>query len=269
MSATIEQSIANLIQTLQRMRCCAYGVQYPPSQTLTCLERLQTEVRPTLEVLERKARGEEIKEWAYLRAGSWSGLLLQLVEEVVSAYRNDPGPGVTEAQKNLLTAGYLDDVQNGCMYELTQYGDALPHTDILPCVESKAHAQPGMPWQEAAERMERLQKQGAAFTSQQQLANDFHCGVATISKAIKRTPSLQDWAQKPGGSPKSQSINAVVTDCTAQSRELNPEDDAAVREFIELADPEVKAWFLALSPEDQLAYVNDPDKHQTILGRKP
>jgi hypothetical protein len=53
-----------------------------------------------------------------------------------------------------------------------------------------------------------------------------------------------------------------------QSRELPPEDDLAIREFVEKADRETKAWFLALSVDEQLAYLDDPDRHPKILGRK-
>jgi hypothetical protein len=61
----------------------------------------------------------------------------------------------------------------------------------------------------------------------------------------------------------------MVTDRAAQRRELPPEDEVAIREFIERADPETRAWFLALPAEDQLAYLDDPDEHTRILGRRP
>jgi hypothetical protein len=61
----------------------------------------------------------------------------------------------------------------------------------------------------------------------------------------------------------------VIVESKAQRREPDPADEAAVREFIEQAAPDVKAWFLALPFEDQLDFVSDPDKHQKILGRKP
>jgi hypothetical protein len=124
-------------------------------------------------------------------------------------------------------------------------------------------------WQEAAERMERLRKQGEAFSTQGTLADNFGCSTSTINKAINKTPSLQAWAKPEGTAPpRAQSLIGVVTDNVAQSRDPNPEDDAAIREFIEQADAETKAWFLALSTDKQLAIVNDPDKHPKILGRK-
>jgi hypothetical protein len=140
-----------------------------------------------------------------------------------------------------------------------------------------------MSWQEAAERMERLRQQGEQFTSQPKLAKQFGCSSGTINKAIHNTPALRTWAMV-DAIPKAQSINAVVTDTKPQERELGPEDEAAIREFIETADSETRAWFLALPPADQIAYLNDPDAnpiaedgttkgkgrlHKRILGRKP
>ena len=61
----------------------------------------------------------------------------------------------------------------------------------------------------------------------------------------------------------------TVTDRTAQSRELDPADEAAIQEFIENADDETKVWFLAQTTENQLAYLDDPDKHQKVFGRRP
>jgi hypothetical protein len=127
-----------------------------------------------------------------------------------------------------------------------------------------------MMWQEAAEKMERLRSQGEAFTSQHKLAAQLGCSSGTINKAIRETPELQAWAKRQTeGTPRAQSLNEVVTHRTPQSRELDPADDAAIREFIEQADPQTKAWFLALPPETQLEVAKDPDKHHQILGRKP
>src|SRR5262249_23492358 len=97
------------------------------------------------------------------------------------------------------------------------------------------------------------------------------CSSATIHKAIKQTPSLQKWAERKGAAvPKAQSLQDVVADGTAQSREPNPEDEAAIREYLErdLTHQE-RGFFNGLSREQQLDFLNDPDKHQTILGRKP
>lgn len=128
----------------------------------------------------------------------------------------------------------------------------------------------GMAWKEAADRMERLRSQGGPWTSQQNMAKRLGCSSSTINKAIHETPSLQAWAKgKVAARPRAQSLNDVVTDRTAESRELDPADEAALREFIEKADPETKTWFLALSLHDQLAHLDDPDKHDRIFGRKP
>jgi len=128
----------------------------------------------------------------------------------------------------------------------------------------------GVSWQDAAERMERLRAQGEPFTSRHTLAKRFGCSSGTIHKAIQRTPSLQAWAKSEcPTAPRAQSLNDVVTDRAAQHCELDPADDAAIREFIEGADTDAKAWFLALSTEDQLSYLNDPGKHTRIRGRKP
>jgi hypothetical protein len=130
----------------------------------------------------------------------------------------------------------------------------------------------GITWQDAAERMERLRSQGEPFTSQQELARRFGCSPATIHKAIHETESLEVWAKRPTAAPRAQGINPIVTDRTPQRSEPDPEDDAAIREFIEGADPEEKAWFHAQSRDDQLSHLNylaehpellsDPDKHQ-------
>jgi hypothetical protein len=126
-----------------------------------------------------------------------------------------------------------------------------------------------MSWQDVAERLERRRAQGEPFTSYGRLAKELGCSNYTAHKAVRRTESLQTWAKRPAAAPVAQSLNEVVTDQSAQGRELDPADDAAIREFIESADPETRAWFLALPLDQQLEVVNDTDKHPKILGRKP
>lgn len=133
----------------------------------------------------------------------------------------------------------------------------------------------GMKWQEAAERLEWLRQQGKSFTSQKKLAGQLGCSPATINKAIDKTASLQAWA-KVDAVPKAQSINEVVLDNVAHGRESGPEDEAAIREYLEREDisPDERAFFNGLSTEDQLAFLDDPDAdnrtlHQRILDRKP
>lgn len=69
----------------------------------------------------------------------------------------------------------------------------------------------------------------------------------------------------------------MVTDRTPQDTELNPRDDAAIREYLEREDltREERAFFNGLSTEGQLEFLSDlpdkypPDKNPRILGRKP
>jgi hypothetical protein len=123
--------------------------------------------------------------------------------------------------------------------------------------------------QSVAERLERLRKQGESFTSQHKLAEQLGCSPGTVNKAIKQAPSLKKWAKRSESDPRAQSLTEMVTDRTAQSCEPDPQDSVAIPEFVEQADPQTRASFLALPSDKQLEVVNDPDKHQTILGRKP
>ncbi|HKI33597.1 MAG TPA: hypothetical protein VKA46_17210 [Gemmataceae bacterium] len=134
----------------------------------------------------------------------------------------------------------------------------------------------GMSWQEVVERLQRLRTQGEPFTSQKKLADVFGCSSYTINKAIKETPALHVWAKarsakQSTAAPRAQSLNDVVTDRTAQNRELDPADDVAIREYLEREDltSAERAFFNSLTQEDQLDFLNDPDKHRNILGRKP
>lgn len=128
--------------------------------------------------------------------------------------------------------------------------------------------------EEVAERLERLQKQGEKYTSQATLAKQIGCSSYTVNKAIHSIPSLALWA-KVEPVPKVQSASAIVTDQIAQNREPLPEDGAAIREYLERDDisPDERAFFIGLSTEDQLAFLNDPDAHNgtlhpRILGRR-
>jgi hypothetical protein len=156
---------------------------------------------------------------------------------------------------------------------------AYPQAKPEPLAESSepTTAQPdksnktadGTTWQEVAARLQHLQAQGQEWTSYGQLAEQFGCSKETVYKAVKKTPELQGWVRRPTTTPQAQRFTDLVADNSAQSREPDPADDAAIREFIERADPPTKAWFLALSPKDQLTVVNDPDKFHRILKRKP
>jgi hypothetical protein len=120
--------------------------------------------------------------------------------------------------------------------------------------------------------MIRLRDQGKPWPDYRELAHRFQCSTSTIKKAIDKTPDLQRWAKREA-QPRveQQGLSGTVLDNSRQTREMNPEDDAAVREFIEKADPETKAWFLALSLDQQLAFLNDPDHeppaHKPIKAR--
>jgi hypothetical protein len=171
----------------------------------------------------------------------------------------------------------------------------------------------GMSWQEVAERLTRLRRQGEQFTSQHKLAAQLGCSSGTVTKAIWNTPELQPWAKaQPNTPPKTQSIGEAIEDRAEQRRETNPADDASIRDFIEQADPDeraflnsisgaksdyqlwyieqpgkdrerhrkayrkrietdhtVRVWFLDLPLDKKLEYLQDPDRHQKILGRKP
>lgn len=128
----------------------------------------------------------------------------------------------------------------------------------------------GMKWEAAAERLNRLRSSGEKWTSQRKMGRRIGCSISTINRAIKETPSLQEWATPIAGGPKAQSMNAVVLDRTRQSTELHPEDDAAIREFIEKCkDPTLLAAFHEMSTEAKLVYLDDDDKHPQIRGRRP
>jgi len=138
--------------------------------------------------------------------------------------------------------------------------------------EAEQSAKPnaaGMTVPEAADKLERLRSQGQPWTSYRNLVTQFGCSSATIHKAIHSSPKLTAWAKRPGAVPRAQSINPVVTDSTPQSREPDPTEEAAIREYIENANPDAKAWFINLTVEKQLEFLEDPDKHQRLLGRKP
>lgn len=133
----------------------------------------------------------------------------------------------------------------------------------------------GMSRQEVAKRLECLCERGETFTSQGKLAKTLGCSSGTVNKAIQNNPKLRQWAQRPGAVPKAQSLNPVVTDATPSSREPDPADEAAIREYLEGdRTPDERAFFNGLSREDQLAFLDDPDAHDLdepvrILGRKP
>ena len=61
----------------------------------------------------------------------------------------------------------------------------------------------------------------------------------------------------------------MVTDRASQRSEPDPADNVAIREYLESdITPEERAFFNGLSVKDQLDFLDDPDTHQRILGRK-
>jgi hypothetical protein len=197
---------------------------------------------------------------ALVDAQAHTRLLISPVCGELSSAGESVSPSRKEAIEKLADAARgellrLEGPTPSSMQTLTRFDSALPNESVH------------MTWQEAAEQMERLRAEGQAFSSQQKLADKFGCSSGTINKAIRQTPSLEAWAKRQTAAPRAQSINDVVTDRTAQSTEPNPEDNAAIREFIESADSETKAWFLGLPHEKQLEVVSDPDKHRKILKR--
>jgi hypothetical protein len=121
----------------------------------------------------------------------------------------------------------------------------------------------GMLRQEAEERLERLRTQGEKFTTQKELADRIGCSPSTAHSAIKNNPKLREWANSKsiaGPTPNAQTLENEHLSTIPQTRELSPEDDAAIREFVEKANPKDKALFLALSVDNQLKVVEDPEQ---------
>ena len=129
----------------------------------------------------------------------------------------------------------------------------------------------GMLWQDARDRLQRLRAQGEPWTSYKKLGKQVGCSPSTVHTAVQNTPSLHSWAKPPtAGTPKAQSINAVVTDRTAQSKEPDPADEVAIREYLERdLKPDERAWFNSLSRQDQIDFLDDPGQHPRIFGRAP
>lgn len=131
---------------------------------------------------------------------------------------------------------------------------------------------------EVLKALETLVDEGERYSSMRGLAQRLsektgrgEPSTSTITKAIKASPKLQTWeAQtKRRRSPRAQALDSPVLDGARQSTELSPEDDAAIREYIENADNETKAAFLGLPLDVQIMIVNDPDKYDKLLSRKP
>jgi hypothetical protein len=124
-------------------------------------------------------------------------------------------------------------------------------------------------WQQVAEKLERLRAQGEPWTSFDKMARQIGCAKATVKKAVDCKPALRAWAKRPAAPRAQQGLDGPVIDNAAQQRELAPEEEAAIREFIDHADEEERIWFLGLSVEDQLNYLDDPDPLPKDRNRSP
>jgi hypothetical protein len=138
-----------------------------------------------------------------------------------------------------------------------------------------------MTWQKAAERLERLRQRGDPFTSRGKLAKQLGCSTFTVHKAIKQTASLQAWAKRaPAKAKVQQGIEGPVLDNTPESREPNPQDEAAeieVRKVFETApaderaflhtlkgaSSEIQKWYVSLNRQDREKY---RDRWKRVVG---
>jgi hypothetical protein len=154
--------------------------------------------------------------------------------------------------------------------------------------ESSSTSADRMPCDEAAARLETIRLQGERWTSCDKMAERIQCSSSTVHKALQMKDELKTWATRTRTTPKAQSLTPykkgeghidIAAKRTAQSREPDPAEeivrreteDITIRKYLERDDlkPEERAFFNALSREDQLDFLDDPDKHQRILGRKP
>ena len=120
--------------------------------------------------------------------------------------------------------------------------------------------------------MEQLRLQGVQFTSQHDLAESFECSPSTINRAIKQTPTLQVWAKQPDAAPRvvgqtrNEKQDEVSRDKPFLSRELTPDDQAAINEYLDRKDhPEGwKEFFGGLLSQTQLEFINNPKRLKSL-----
>jgi hypothetical protein len=143
----------------------------------------------------------------------------------------------------------------------------------------------GLPWQEAAGRMERLRRQGEPFTSQATLGEQFGCAPSTVNKAIRLTPSLQGWAKRPAAPRRQapdpdraqQELKGQAFEDIAQQHEPDPADavaEADLRKWFENASPDERAFLNIIgdAPNDyKLWYITelpkDRKKHRDLFEK--
>jgi hypothetical protein len=131
---------------------------------------------------------------------------------------------------------------------------------------------PGKSKAEVTKELLRLRDAGEPFTTYEDMATRVGASSGNVHNAVKETPALQEWAKKPEATPRAQTMTEVVTDSVADERSPDPAQDTEDRELlrrVEELDPQAREWLRGLSREQQLAYLDDPDRFPQILGRKP
>ncbi len=121
----------------------------------------------------------------------------------------------------------------------------------------------GMGREEVFKRLVELWQQGEPFTTCEEMAERFGCSDTTVHRAIQRSEKLKAWAAK--GPKRTQRLDDVVLDRTAQSREPAPDDDAQLRELIEQAEPSLRA-FLHTVPPEKLRQMSADDLKQLVVN---
>ncbi len=217
---------------------------------------------------------DSLKHWASedpdfaMSLGRW---LRQGIRKCVEARLSEQESRRTLAAVAAATAALADDADRAFPgFERTECN----HLNTPEQGGSQDQTAKGMTWQDVAGRLKRLRAQGEPWTSQHEMARRFCCSSGTVNKAIRNTPELLSWAKREvAASPRARSLSPFVTDRTAQSREPDPREEAAIREYLERdLRPDERAFFNGLSREDQIFFLNDPDKHSVtskLLGRKP
>jgi hypothetical protein len=191
------------------------------------------------------------------------GLLTALDEILLGHYGWDIGlTGLTGS------TGWPDFplIDEKLLFELEQQAIKAGAPLMAEQVERSADAPPEAPrkvtWPEVAGRLKLLQAQGRPWKGYAQTAHDFQCSPSTVHKAIQNAPELQAWVSegqsKKAAMPKARNLSA------AQSREANPLDNAAEQEFLETADPELRAAYLAMPPEAQDAYLENRETDKEV-----
>ena len=126
---------------------------------------------------------------------------------------------------------------------------ALPAVSPLPPVVEV----PGMSWQEAAERMERIRGQGEQYSSQPNLPRKLVALQRRLTRRSgKRLPFRSGQKPRRTRPPEQQSLGAGVLDNTAQQRELDPASVVPIDE-IEL----MQRKLIEQAPADKRAEVNE------------